>query len=278
VGSAAALTERDVFAANRAHGRVALAVAVQSGFTRRVGVREEGSLRVRFPGPSAAALEAVIVNTAGGMAGGDRFDLDFKVGPGAELVVGTVAAEKVYRSNGPDAEVSIKLDVALGGSLSWLPQELIFFDHARLHRSIDVELAGDASIFIAEAVIFGRSAMGEKVQNGYFFDRWRVRRDGRLLFADGLRFDGAVAARLAEPAISHDNIALATVLMVPGEEAQATAVRAISGQFIGEVGASAWGGLMLMRLCAPDGAVLRHDLAAALSVLGRTALPQLWLT
>lgn len=276
MGSAAALTERKVFAANRARGRIVLSVAASSGVTRRACVREEGSLRVRFPGAPGAALEAVIVNTAGGVAGGDRFDLDLTVGAGADLIVGTVAAEKVYRSDGPDAEAHIKLNVAAGGSLSWLPQELIFFDQARLRRSIDVELADDASVLIAEAVVLGRSAMGEKVESGYFFDRWRVRRDGCLLFADGLRFNGAVAARLAEPAIAHGNIALATVLMVPGEESHVAAVRAVSDQFIGEAGASAWGGLMLMRLCAPDGAALRHDLVMALAALGRNT-PRLWL-
>ncbi len=231
---------------------------------------------MRFPGAPVPSLEAVVVNTAGGVAGGDRFHLDFKVGPGADLVVGTVAAEKIYRSDGLNAEMSVKLDVAAGGSLSWLPQELIFFDQARLRRTIDVELAGDASVLIAEAVVFGRAAMGESVESGHFFDRWRVHRDGRLLFADGLRLHGEIAVRLAEPAITRGNIALATVLMVPGHEAQATAIRAVSDQFIGEVGASAWGGLMLMRLCAPDGAALRHDLTMALAALDRN-VPRLWL-
>jgi urease accessory protein len=266
-----------IFAANRARGRIELAVTARGGITRRAGVREEGSLRVRFPGQPAAVLEAVIVNTAGGMAGGDRFDLDFKVGPGAYLMVGSVAAEKLYRSSGPAAEVTINLDVAPGAALSWLPQELIFFDRARLSRHIDVALAGDASVLIAEGVVFGRSAMGEQVAAGQFFDRWRLRRDGRLVFADALRLDGNIAARLSEPAVAGGNIALATLLVAPGDDAQAAAVRAMADRFSGEVGVSAWNGLMLMRLCAPDGASLRHDLAVALSALGRRA-PQLWLT
>lgn len=276
MSSAAALAERDVFAANRAQGRIALSVAAAEGVTRRVDVQEEGSLRVRFPGPFAAALEAVIVNTAGGVAGGDQLDLDFKVGPGAQLIVGSVAAEKVYRSEGTVAVINVKLDVAPGAALSWLPQELIFFNEARLRRRIDVELAGDASVLIGEAVIFGRSAMGEQVSAGQFFDRWRLRRDGRLLFADGLLLDGDIAARLAEPAIANGNIALATVLMSLGDEGQVAAVRAAAEQFSGEVGISTWGGITLMRLCAPEGAALRHDLTVALAALGHSA-PRLWL-
>ena len=276
MSSAAAVAERDVFAANRARGRVALSVAAVEGLTRRVAVQEEGSLRVRFPGTAAAALEAVIVNTAGGVAGGDQLDLDFRVGPGAHLIVGSVAAEKVYRSEGTAAVVNVKLDVAPGAALSWLPQELIFFNEARLRRRIDVELAEDASVLIGEAVIFGRSAMGEQVLAGQFFDRWRLRRDGHLLFADGLRLDGDIAARLAEPAVANGNIALATVLMSPGDDGQVAAVRAMAEQFSGEVGISAWGGIMLMRLCAPDGAALRHDLTVALAALGQST-PRLWL-
>ena len=74
------------FAANRAVGNIALAVKMARGTTQRARVREDGSLRVRCPGARAAELEAVIVNTAGGMAGGDRFTLDFAVEPAARLL------------------------------------------------------------------------------------------------------------------------------------------------------------------------------------------------
>jgi urease accessory protein len=272
------LQEREVFAANRAQGCVALAVEALAGITRRVGVREEGSLRVRFPGPSAPALQAVIVNTAGGTAGGDRYDIDCDVGADADLTISTVAAEKVYRSNGPEATIGITLKVGMGGSLAWLPQETIFFDGARLSRSIDIHLTESASLLIAEAVVFGRSAMGEAVEGGRFVDHWRVRRGGKLLFAETVRLDGAIAEKLAQPAVAAGNIAIATVLIVPGGEATVAAVRARNGQFQGEVAASAWNGFGIARLCARDGAALRHDLVAVLSALGRATLPRLWLT
>src|SRR5277367_2213382 len=115
--------ESEIFAGNRAVGRVALAVTAASGESRRRKVHEAGSLRVRFPNAAnKAVLDAVVVNTAGGMAGGDRFNIDVAVGAGASLTVATAAAEKVYRSLGPDTEVSVKLDVGPGGSLAWLPQ------------------------------------------------------------------------------------------------------------------------------------------------------------
>ena len=96
--------------------------------------------------------------------------------PARALTVTTAAAEKIYRSLGPDTSIDVKLDVGAGGALAWLPQETILFDQMRLARTIDVELARGASLLLAEAVVFGRSAMGEAVMSGSCFDRWRVRR------------------------------------------------------------------------------------------------------
>src|SRR5205085_12621586 len=141
--------------ANRAVGRIAFAVKTMAGATRRARVHEAGALRVRCPGPPAAELEAVIVNTAGGMAGGDRFDLDIAVGTDAHLVVTTAAAEKIYRTHGPDTQVGVKLSIAAGGAAAWLPQETILFERARLRRTIDVDLAAGARLLLAEAVVFG---------------------------------------------------------------------------------------------------------------------------
>lgn len=263
-----------VFAANRAAGRIALSVAADGGTTRRRTVYEDGPLRVRFPNAGERALEAVIVNTAGGIAGGDRHDLDIRVGAGAALGVTTAAAEKIYRAMGPAAELAVKLAVDCGGRLAWLPQESILFDRARLNRRIEVDLAAGASLLMAEAVVFGRSAMGETVEEGAFSDCWRVRRDGRLLFAENVRLDGPVAKLLAEPAVACGGVAIATVLAVPGDEAMVERVR--SQTFCGEVGSSAWNGLAVARLCAKDGASLRRDLIAVIAACGG-ALPRLWL-
>ena len=270
-----AVAERtsDIFAANRATGRVALTVAAQGGVTRRVRVQEHGSLRVRFPN-SADALEAVIVNTGGGMTGGDRFSIAMTVGEGARLIAGTAAAEKIYRSTGPDAEMDVALDVHAGGHLSWLPQETILFDRARLKRRIEIDLAQGASLIMAEAVVFGRAAMGEAMNNGLFADRWRLRRDGRLVYADAALLDGAIADKLGERAVTSGGIAIASVLIAPAGETTIAAVRAL--EFAGEAGISAWNGLALARLVARDGATLRRDLIAVLAALGHS-VPRLWL-
>jgi urease accessory protein len=274
VGRAAA-DRACTFAENRAVGGITLAVRASGAVTRRARVREDGPLRVRCPGPISDELEAVIVNTGGGVAGGDRLRLDVTVEPGARLVVTTAAAEKVYRTLEAAATIDVKLSVGAAASLAWMPQEMIVFDRARLKRAIDIDLAADARLLLAEAIVFGRSGMGEAVHDGFLFDRWRLRRGGRLIHAEAMRLDGAVANKLAQPAVAKGGIALATVLIVPGEEA--AGVRALGNRLRGEAGASTWNGLTVVRLCAPDGAALRHDLLAVLAVLRGAPLPRLWL-
>jgi urease accessory protein len=266
----------EIFAGNRAVGRIALTVAASGSGSRRARVHEAGSLRVRFPnGTSRGTLDAVIVNTAGGMTGGDRFDIDMTVGAGARLTVTTAAAEKIYRSLGANTHVGVKADVGPGGALAWLPQETILFDQVRLRRTIEVDLARDAGLVLAEAIVFGRSAMGEAVLRGDLFDRWRVRVGGALVFAETLRLDGAIAQRLAQRAVAGKNVAIASVLKLPGDDTGVAAVRAID--FAGEVGVSAWNGLVVARLVAPDGAALRRDLIGVLTALSIEPLPRLWL-
>lgn len=275
---ASAPVHSEIFAGNRARGRIALSVAADADRSRRQRVHEAGALRVRFPHVAGkAALEAVIVNTAGGMTGGDRFEIGIAVGAGARLTVTTAAAEKVYRSLGPDTEIGVKLDAGPGAALAWLPQETILFDKVRLRRSIDVGLAPAASLLLAEAVVFGRAAMGETVAQGHVADRWRVRVGGALVFAEALYLDGAIAQRLAEQAVAGGSVAIASVLKLPGDEKAVAAVRALEKDFAGQVGVSAWNGLAVVRLVAPDGEALRHDLVGVLTALGDGPPPRLWL-
>jgi len=266
-----------VFAANRARGRVSFDVRTQDGVTRRGSLHESGSLRVRFPSPEGAGLSGVFVNTAGGVAGGDRFDVDIAAGEGTRLTLTTAAAEKVYRAEGLPAQLNITLKVATGAHLAWLPQETILFDRARIARRIDIDLKEGASLLLCEIVVFGRAAMGEAMREGEFVDRWRVRRGGRLILAETVRLDGDIGAKLARPAIGKGAVAVATALIVPGNEALVETIREISASFGTEVGISAWNGFAMARFCAQDAARLRTDVMAVLSRASGEGLPRLWL-
>jgi urease accessory protein len=123
--------------------------------------------------------------------------------------------------------------------------------------------------------VFGRAAMGEAMTQGFFADRWRVRRAGKLVYADSARLDDDIAEKLGAPASAAGGIAIATVLIAPGSDATLAAVRAL-GKFAGEVGISQWNGIAVARLCAKDGAALRHDLISVLAALGQR-VPRLWL-
>jgi urease accessory protein len=265
------------FAANRAQGAVRFGVHLQDGVTRRGELHESGSLRVRFPSPEQEGLSGVFVNTAGGIAGGDRFAIEVAAGEGARLTLTTAAAEKVYRAPGPAAQLNIALTARSGARLSWLPQETILFDRARIVRRIDIDLAEDASLLLCEIVVFGRAAMGEKMLHGEFVDRWRLRRGGRLVFAETVRLDGDIGEKLARPAIADGGVAIGTALIVPGDEAVVERIREVSESFGGEVGISCWNGFAMARFCAQDAARLRADMMTVLGRASPTTLPRLWL-
>ena len=272
LAAAAAIDGRAAFAGNRAVGRIALTVAHDGSRSARTRIYEDGPLRVRFP--RSDALEAVLINTAGGVAGGDRLSLDIDVGARAELTLTTAAAEKVYRALDEDASISINLTIQGGGKLRWLPQKTILFDNSCLKRDISIDVAGDGQLLFAEAIVFGRAAMGEHITQGRLIDRWRVRHAGELVFADTVRLDGAVADLLRHPAVAGGGVAVGTLLAMPADAHVLDRLRQLPLR--GEVGISAWNGFMLARLVARDGEVLRRDLTALLTGLG-APLPQLWL-
>ncbi len=271
-----ASTTTAVFDANRARGAVRFDVHARDGVTRRGALHESGSLRVRFPSPEDSGLSGVFVNTAGGVAGGDRFDIEIAASDRARLTLTTAAAEKVYRAPGAAAQLNISLKVASGAHLSWLPQETILFDRARMQRRFDIALDDGASLLLCEIVVFGRTAMGETIAQGEFVDRWRVSRGGRLVFAETVRLDGDIGTRLARSAVAGGARAIGTALIVPGDEALVERLREASESFSGEVGISAWNGFAMARFCAQDAAALRADMMAVLARTG-AALPRLWL-
>ena len=270
------LATSSVFDANRARGAVRFDVHARDGVTRRGILHESGSLRVRFPSPEDEGLSGVFVNTAGGVAGGDRFDIEIAAADGSKLTLTTAAAEKVYRAPGQAAELNIALNVAAGAHLGWLPQETILFDRARVRRRFDIDLDVTASLLLCEIVVFGRTAMGERMEQGEFVDHWRLRRGGKLVFAETVRLDGNIGAKLARSAVARGGAAIGTALIVPGDEALIERLREASESFAGEVGISAWNGFAMARFCAQDAARLRADMMAVLARTG-AALPRLWL-
>ncbi|WP_426958694.1 urease accessory protein UreD [Muricoccus radiodurans] len=156
---------------------------------------QSAPLRILFPTPEPDEPPlAALVNTAGGLAGGDSLRIAATAGPGATATLCTPAAEKLYRSLGPETRIATALRVETGAVLEWLPQETILFDRARLRRRLEVDLAPGARLLAAEMLVFGRAARGERFDQGTLHDSWRLRVDGRLRWADALRLDDPAAA------------------------------------------------------------------------------------
>lgn len=223
-----------------------------------------------------------MVNSSGGVAGGDRLDLAVDVAAGASAVLTAQAAERFYRASEGSVAARVRGAVTLAGGarLDWLPQESILFDGSALDRALDIEMAEDAVFLSIEAVLFGRAAMGETVRHGLLRDKITVRRAGRLVFHDAVRLDGDMAAALDRAAVGGGARAMATVVYVaPDAPDRLDALRAsLAGVEAGvEAGASCWDGMIVARLLARDGAALRAASVAALSVMrdGRT-LPRSW--
>jgi urease accessory protein len=252
----------------RSAGAITLEVGT-GGAVRRM--REEGCAKLRIPARlTGQSPEAIIINTSGGLAGGDRFEIDVRAE--SDICLTTQAAEKIYRSLGSETRVATRLRAKGKARLLWLPQEAILFDGARLKRSFDAELGGSATLLAVETVVLGRKAMKEQLTDFSFYDRWRIRRDGKLIFADDLRFD-PMRVRGAAALGGHE--AFATIVLVgPGTELFLDPLREVIGM---NGGASAWDGKLIARLLGVDGLDLRKTLIPALKLLsGNAQLPKVW--
>jgi urease accessory protein len=264
--------------ANRQRAR-----AEARAFFARVGARTEparlfetGGLRWRFP-RSSSPCEAAMVNTGGGVAGGDSYSVSLTLGEGAEVELTTPSAERIYRSDGPAATITTRLALAPGARLFWLPQETLMFEGARLERRLELDTSDEAAFIVAETLVFGRLAMGESRIDAGLKDSWRVRRDGRLVFADETRLEHA-GATLERKAVGAGARALSTIVAsAPDVEARLPDLRAAldaAGSDI-ESGASAFDRLIVVRLLGPSSDRLRAALIASIVALGGRK-PRLW--
>jgi urease accessory protein len=253
----------DLPPALRVDARLALAVGarggVRGGASAILDRHEAGALRFRFPRPLGPLPEAVIVNVAGGLAGGDRVAIAARIEADAGLALTSAAAERIYRSAGAETRITAELAVEAGACALWLPQETILQDGARLERRFTIDLAPDATLLLAEMLVFGRRAAGEAYLSGSLRESWRLRRARALILADETRIEGDFAAHLLRPGALDSHVALATLLFArPAAGDDLDAIRAAIPREAGfEGGASDLGGLVLMRLACHDAARLR---------------------
>lgn len=259
----------------RTRGAISLSAKRRGADSVIDGLRQQGSYKALFP-RGRDMLQSILINTAGGVTGGDYLSLEAGVGQGAALGLTTQAAERAYRSLDPvPGRVMTRLTVAEGGCLHWLPQELILYDGCALDRRLEVALAPNARLLMVEPVQFGRTAMGERLTTGAFNDRIQVSRGGKPLYCDAVTLTGAISDQLARAPIAGGAGAMASLLFVaPEAESHLAPIRALLPD---TGGASLLApDVLALRLLAADSHDLRRSLLPVLDRLSNDTLPVSW--
>ena len=252
-----------------------LVVGRRAGCSRVRALSEVGGYRARAT-RATDSCEVFLVNPSGGLAGGDSLTLDVSVEPDADLRLTTPTAERVYRSAGEVTRVDCQLRIGARARLDWLPQQTLLFDGARFRRRVEADVAPDGRLALLESYALGRPAHGERLTCVDVLDHWRIRRDGRLVFAEALRLEGPASELFARPALGDGAQAAGTLVYLASDaEAQlGRARRLLAGS--GTAGASVCDGMLVVRWLAPDPLQLCTRLAAFLPEFLARPLPRGW--
>ncbi|MEM7763177.1 MAG: urease accessory protein UreD [Pseudomonadota bacterium] len=251
-------------ALQRAVGRARIDVATRDGVSHLQRLYQQGCAKVRMPLiEPGQPLQFVLLNTAGGLTDGDIYEVDVDWGESSKAIVTTQAAERIYKSRGAPARVVNRLTVDDDAVAVWLPQETILFDRGRCDRLTEVSLKSSSAFVAMDSLVCGRKAMDERVRQGLWFDRWRVRIDGRLAFADALRLasddDVDFQALLRQQAVAGGRQAAATGLVVgPTAPALRDHIRDALQKSDVLGGVSQVGAVTCWRFLATDGDTLRR--------------------
>jgi len=260
----------------RAVGATRVVAHLKNGKTRLANLRQSGALKLLFP-RRPSGFEAVMINTAGGITGGDRFTIAAEAGDACDMTLTTQAAERVYRAQpGQMGRMDTRLRVGSAARLNWMPQETILYNHCAFQRRLTADLAEDAELLIVEPLVFGRIAMGETLTQAHFCDRIDIRRSGQRLYYDAVKLDGDVTARLARPAVANGARSMANVIFTaPDAERHLAFIR----DALPDTGGVSLIGddLLVMRLLAEDSFVLRKSLLRILDRLSDNGLPLCWI-
>ena len=259
----------------RAEGICRIVVCGSGKGTRIVDIYQKSPTRVLFPKiGDEAAQEAVLVNTSGGVAGGDRLEVTVTALSGGSIAVTTQAAEKIYRALDKSGHITTKLNVGNAARLAWLPQETIVFNHARFFRRTEIEISPGSELLALECLVLGRAARGEKLSTGAIIDTWQVRKNGRLQWGDSFRLTDDVFPHLYRKALLWDSTAIATLLYFgPDLEERLQLIRAQSVSFDCQCGATLVGGMVVARLAARSSFELKAAVRNLLEELGKEREP-----
>jgi urease accessory protein len=268
----------------RAKGSGRIVVSGSDNGTRIVDVFQQSPIRVMFPRPGGSAVEeAVLINTAGGIAGGDRLECGVTALANASIAVTSQAAEKVYRALSEPARISTKLKACDAAKLAWLPQETIVFNCARVSRKTEIDLSSGAELLALEWLVLGRAAHGEEMVGGQITDSWRVKKDGRLIWADSFRVTDEMFPHLHRNALLSNYKAIGTLIYFgPRLDRRLEFLRDIAPSLECQCAATSVAGLIVVRFAANESFALKLALRSFLQGFSRELgpgpfrVPKMW--
>ena len=268
----------------RAEGSGWLILSGSQKGTRIVDVFQHSPIRIMFPRACGDAIEeAVLINTSGGIAGGDRLKYGVTALPNASITVTSQAAEKVYRALSEPARVTTKLKALEAAKIAWLPQETIVFNSARLSRETEIKLSSKAELLALEWLVLGRAAHGEEMVGGHITDSWRVKKDRRLIWADSFRVTDEMFPHLHRKALLSTHKALGTLIYFgPCLDKRLEFVRDIVPSLGCHCAVTSVGGLIVVRFASEVSSDLRHALRSFLAQFSRELgpgpfrVPKMW--
>ena len=248
-------------------------------------LRHSGPLRVQraFHPESNGACHIYVLHPPGGVAGGDRLELDVRVRPGARALLTTPSAQKLYRCPTLPSRQHVRLRVD-SGCLEWLPQETIAFEDAHAQLDLDVDLDRHARLIAWDLVSLGRPARGEGFERGSLDQRIRVTRAGAPLWSERLHIAPSSALASAAWGLSGCST-FATLIATPASPGLTEAVRTSVQLRPGErFGVSQPRGAIVCRYLGA-GAQRAHEVMASAwnvlrpAVVGAPAVPpRIWAT
>ena len=186
-----------------------------------------GPLRVQkalYP-EGAHVCHSVIVHPPGGIASGDRLEIDIGLSANAHALLTTPGATKWYKTPHGSASQAVHIDVAANGVIEWLPQEAIVFNQADADASLDISLAHGALFLGWDTLCFGRTAAGEKFASGCYRQRWQVRQEGTLLWNETGRIAGG--SPLLEAAAGMGGAPVCATLVAAGRPVDSALIDAL---------------------------------------------------
>jgi urease accessory protein len=261
----------------RASGQAFVRLGLRGAVTCLQDLAQAGSARAMLPRSAKDRPEVVFLNTSGGLTSGDRIGFSLALGDGAKAQATTQTAERAYLALEGPASLTVAMTVGAGADLVWAPQETILFEGSDLERRTEIDLGDGASCLMAEMVVLGRRAMGERPRAARLADRRRVTLRGRPLWVEQLRLDEGALALAEGAAVLRGGSAFATLAFLgAGRDAAVDAVCAVPVPEGVTAGVSGWNGRCLMRAVAAEPWPLKVYLGAVLARLTGRPLPRVW--